>query len=142
MLAEVDGVPHPKLTDFGVSRVPRDSGLEHGAQSVLTTRAGMFVGTPEYVSPEQARGIPDVDSRADIFAMGVVMYEALTGSMPFQAHAIGDLIIRIVSMDHRPATELGVPTDASAIIDRALAKDPEDRYQTATEMRAAIHGLK
>jgi len=141
-LAETPTGIIPKLTDFGVSRVSRRGAMEHGGRSVLTTRQNMVVGTPQYMSPEQARGLPDVDRRADIFSMGTVMYEALTGRVPFESKAIGDLVIEIVTKAHTPASGLGVAAASSSVIDRALAKDPDERFQTAAEMRDAIRALQ
>lgn len=140
-LAETPTGVAPKLTNFGVSRVSRREALEHNRPSVLTTRHGMVVGTPRYMSPEQARGLPDVDRRSDVFSMGVVMYEALTGRVPFEAEATGDLVIQIVTTAHTPASEFGASAAASSVIDRALAKRADDRYPTASEMRDAIRAL-
>ena len=88
-----DGEVRPKLLDFGVSR---DTDPTSGRRTALTTGEGSLVGTPEYMSPEQARGRKDIDHRSDIYSVGVILYEATTGRLPYDAEGVGDLIIDIV----------------------------------------------
>jgi serine/threonine protein kinase len=127
----------PKLLDFGVSR---DNDPTSGRRSGPPTGDGFLVGTPEYMSPEQARGLKDVDWRTDIYSVGVVLYEALSGRLPYRADAVGDLIIDIVSgaaprvCEVRP--EVGEPL--SEVIARAMAPDRAQRFQSAREMREAL----
>jgi len=131
-----DGV-RPKLLDFGVSR---DTDASSGRRSALTTSAGYLVGTPEYMSPEQARGLKDVDWRTDIYSLGVVLYEALTGTLPYDAEAVGDLIIAIVGGSAPSVFEVRpeVGQALSDVVARAMASDREDRFQSAKEMRVAL----
>jgi serine/threonine-protein kinase len=101
----------------------------------------MTVGTPLYMSPEQAKGSKDIDHRSDIWSLGVVLYEALSGSAP-NAHlqTIGELIIAICSTPPRPIQEVApwVPADVAAIVHTALSLDPAARYASAADMQAAI----
>jgi serine/threonine-protein kinase len=136
-LLDLDGEVRPKLLDFGVSR---ETDPSSGRRSALTTSDGYLVGTPEYMSPEQARGLKDVDWRTDLYSMGVVLYEALTGRLPFVCDAVGDLIIEIVAgsapevADLRPEVGRGL----SEVVARAMRTKREDRFQTAREMRDAL----
>jgi serine/threonine protein kinase len=131
------GALFPKILDFGISRSiePRS-----GRRSALTTRDGMIVGTPEYMSPEQARGVRSIDKRTDIYSMGCILYEALTGELPFECENVGDLIIQIVTgtaprvHDRNPA----VPQAISDVVARAMARAPDDRFQDAMEMQQAL----
>ncbi len=136
-LLDDDGEVRPKLLDFGVSR---ETDATSGRRSALTTNDGYLVGTPEYMSPEQARGLKDVDWRTDIYSAGVVLYEAMTGHLPYNADAVGDLIIDIVGggapavMALRP--EIG--ERLSAVVAKAMSVKREDRYQSARDMRDAL----
>ena len=136
LVRESDGSMFPKLLDFGVSR-----STERG-QGHTITREGIVMGTPEYVSPEQARGRM-ADVRSDIYSLGVVMYEALAGRLPFQADNPADLIVAVLNATPLPLStwrpELGATV--SDLIGRAIARDPELRFQTADEMRAALASL-
>jgi serine/threonine protein kinase len=127
----------PKILDFGISRSiePRS-----GRRSALTTREGMIVGTPEYMSPEQARGVKAIDRRCDIYSMGAIMYEALSGRLPFANENVGDLIIQIVtgSLERLDERSPEVPHEIAEVVHRAMARLPEQRYQDAGEMQAAL----
>jgi serine/threonine-protein kinase len=127
----------PKILDFGISRSiePRS-----GRRSALTTREGMIVGTPEYMSPEQARGVRAIDRRCDIYSMGAIMYEALSGRLPFANENVGDLIIQIVTGSLEKLDERcpEVPAPIAEVVHRAMARLPEHRYQDAGEMQAAL----
>ena len=134
LVRDADGV-YPKLLDFGVSRV-----VTVGGESVLPSRESVIVGTPEYMAPEQARGIAAIDRRADVFAMGVVLYEALSGKKPFEAEHVGDLILKIMTQHPMPLgalrPDLGDPL--ATVVARALAKEPDARFGDAREMRQAL----
>ena len=137
-LTEDSGGGHfPKILDFGISRSvePRS-----GRRSALTTKEGIIVGTPEYMSPEQARGVKTIDRRTDIYSMGVILYEALTGTLPFSSENVGDLIIQIVTGSAPPVHELNgnIPEALSDVVATAMSRGPENRYQTAVEMQEAL----
>ena len=131
------GVVYPKILDFGISR---SIDPPHGPRSALTTREGVIVGTPEYMSPEQARGVKQIDYRTDLYSMGVVLYESLTGKLPFVSENVGDLIIKIVTGSAPPVHELtpSVPRAVSDVVARAMARLPGDRFLDAAEMQDAL----
>lgn len=118
-----------KIVDFGIARV-EDSTM---------TKTGMVLGTPSYMAPEVLRG-GRVDHRADMWAVGVVLYELLRGLRPFDAPTIAALVYKIVHEPPPPldTTLLGVPASVSAIVEQALAKDPADRYRDMAEMADAL----
>src|SRR5918911_1723571 len=118
-----------KVTDFGIAR--------SGASQM--TEAGSIVGTAQYLSPEQARGAP-VDPRSDLYSLGIVMYEMLTGKVPFTGETPVEIAMKHLSQIPEPPSELRpeVPHDLDAVVMRALAKDPEQRYGSAEEMDADL----
>jgi hypothetical protein len=119
------------VTDFGIAR-------SAGATRLTTT--GMSVGTPKYMSPEQARA-KDVDGRSDIYSLGIVGYECLTGNPPFDAgDALGTLMKHIQAPLPRPSFESDADEALFAVIERMLAKHPEDRFRDADELIAALGG--
>ncbi len=126
----------PKLLDFGVSR-----STERNAGHTIT-REGIVMGTPEYVSPEQARGRM-ADHRSDIYSLGVVIYEALAGRLPFQADNAADLIVAVLNAVPLPLyslrPDLGQPF--SDLVHKTMARKPEDRFQSTEEMRNALFAL-
>src|SRR6185369_12149303 len=98
------------------------------------------VGTPYYMSPEQARGMSAVDARTDIYAMGVLLYQAITGQVPYQAETFNELLFKIV-LEVAPPPQTYAPEldpDFAAIIQRAMAREPTQRYQACTEFRDAL----
>jgi serine/threonine protein kinase len=118
-----------------------DFGILRSARSAETfTRAGVVMGTPQYMSPEQAMGARDVDHRADLYALAVVLFECLTGTLPFE----GDSELKIIQMQaHSPPPELitrapWAPQVVSDVVKRALAKKPEDRYGSGRELVQAL----
>jgi serine/threonine-protein kinase len=136
LLASRHGGPEfLKLLDFGISKF---SDL-HGAVSSMT-RTGAVMGTPYYMAPEQAKGSRQLDHRVDLYAVGVVMYEALTGKVPFDAETFNELLFKIVLETPRPIEELapGMDPNLCAIVRRAMAREPNERFQTAEEFRGAL----
>jgi serine/threonine protein kinase/tetratricopeptide (TPR) repeat protein len=125
-----------KVLDFGLAKILEKEGEETETHLTMT---GMVMGTPASMAPEQARG-ERVDHRSDIFSFGVVMYELATGSIPFKGKTRADVISALLKETHTPALELNkeIPSRLSAVIDRALAKDPADRYQSLPEMIAHL----
>jgi serine/threonine protein kinase len=131
----LDSMERAKLMDFGVAYVP----------SSTMTQTGTSLGSPRYMSPEQMLGLP-VDPRSDIFSLGVVLYEMLTRRTPFES--AGDttvfaLMHRIAGSPHPPLRQIDaqIPAGFERIVDRALAKNPEQRYQRAGELAAALRRM-
>jgi tRNA A-37 threonylcarbamoyl transferase component Bud32 len=129
-----------KVLDFGIAKVTSDEG--DGGRAL--TRTGMIFGTPEYMSPEQAKG-ERVDTRVDIYAVGVIMYELLTGRVPFTADTfMGILTKHMFEAPAAPSTivpDANIPPDVEAIILKALQKDREYRFQTMRDMAKAIEAV-
>jgi len=121
-----------KVLDFGLAKLFDRGEGDAGAE---LTRTGAVLGTPSYMSPEQARG-ERTDHRSDIFSFGVVLYEMATGCAPFKAKSQPETLNAVINQPHAPVTELNkeVPSGLAAIVDRALAKDAADRYQSMEEM--------
>ncbi|MFO0593230.1 MAG: protein kinase [Polyangiaceae bacterium] len=125
-----------KVLDFGISKVAR-----HGEAPVQTlTKQGTVLGTPFYMSPEQAQGLPDTDGRADLWSTGAILYECLTGRAPHTGGSYEAVIVSICSKDapdvrmHNPA----VPETIAKVISKALARDRDERFATAREMSDAL----
>ncbi|MCZ6756032.1 MAG: protein kinase [Gemmatimonadetes bacterium] len=126
---------HAVLTDFGVARA---IGEARGDDRLTAT--GMGVGTPGYMAPEQAAGERHVDARADVYALAVVAYEMLAGAPPFEGDTPQAVLAAHLTQDPSPVkdTRPDTPAEFDAAIAKALAKRPEDRFQTAAEFRDAI----
>lgn len=132
-----DGSLRVRLLDFGVcaaATAPKDE---------RDREIGRVYGTPSYVSPEQASGDPDVDARADVFGLGVVMYEALTGKLPFSGSNVSALLRRIIREDAPRAAlarhDLDIAFDE--VVATALARDPEDRFPSMRSFSRALTAL-
>ncbi|HEX5101736.1 MAG TPA: serine/threonine-protein kinase, partial [Polyangiaceae bacterium] len=121
-----------KVIDFGISKVATSGGE-------ALTKTGMVMGTPDYMAPEQARG-DKVDARADIYAVGAILYRALTGKKPFEGlDPMATLTAVLTQEPDRPtAIEPGIPLALELIVQRAMAKSPKDRYQTMEELEADL----
>jgi serine/threonine protein kinase len=125
-----------KLCDFGIAKVARQTLPRSFAHRL--TEEGMVMGTPEYMSPEQAQGHA-VDGRSDIYAVGVVLYHLLAGQTPFTADSsVGIALQHVSEMPVPPSHHRNVHPGLEAVCLRALSKRPEDRFQTAREMRKAL----
>ncbi|HET7694128.1 MAG TPA: protein kinase [Vicinamibacterales bacterium] len=126
-----------KVLDFGLAKLTARAASE--ATASFATLPGTVVGTLAYMSPEQAEGRP-VDARSDVFSLGAVLYEMLTGRRPF-AHTSDLALVAAILRDDPPPIRTvnpAVPADVARIVDRALAKDPASRYRDAGELRAAL----
>jgi eukaryotic-like serine/threonine-protein kinase len=125
------------VADFGLA-------LPHGDGDAETrmTKAGVSVGTPYYMSPEQAGGQPDVDTRTDIYALGVVLYEMLAGQPPFTGATVQSVFKKVMAEEPRPLVEhrKSIPPHVDAAVAKALEKLPADRWQTAAQFAEALTG--
>jgi tetratricopeptide (TPR) repeat protein/tRNA A-37 threonylcarbamoyl transferase component Bud32 len=130
----VTGHGQVKIMDFGLAKLPGQTRL---------TKTGTTVGTIAYMSPEQAKG-EAVDARADVFSLGVVFYEMLTGALPFAGEHEAAVIYSIINVDPKPLADHGVsyPEGVQHVLDKALEKDPEDRFQSAGELLEALSNLR
>jgi serine/threonine-protein kinase len=131
-----------KILDFGISKI-----FDTGHNFTLT-RTGTVVGSPAYMSPEQAAGREDIDGRADIWSLGVVMYEALTGTLPHQAANYNALMVRILTQDCDPVMtrKTDLPPGVCAIIDACLKRERDQRTNSAgllaTQMESALREMR
>jgi serine/threonine-protein kinase len=128
----------PKVLDFGVSKATNARDGEFAR-----TQTGAVLGSPAYMSPEQAQGDTDIDGRSDVWSLGVILYEALTGQVPFDAPNYNALMVAIMAKPHTPVRELNpaIPPELSAVIDAALAKDRAQRIGTARELADRLEGV-
>ncbi|HEX3469691.1 MAG TPA: protein kinase [Silvibacterium sp.] len=133
VIVQPDG--HAKIVDFGIARV-QSSNAETGL-----TRTGNVIGTIHYIAPERLRGQP-FDGRSDIFSTGVMLYLLLTGALPFSGEDM-TVLQKLVNEPHPPLTThiSGYPPYLDTVLDRALAKDPEQRYATAEEFAADLRAV-
>src|SRR5687768_1212683 len=152
LVHDVDGVPQPKVIDFGVAKALDD----RDANDPLATRAGQLVGTPAYMSPEQAAGAAGVDTRTDLYSLGVVLYELLAGALPFDPTSFhgadsGRIARQIIETDPpRPSTRITSPQahggadattlrrrlqgDLDRVVLKAIHRDPAQRYPTVAAL--------
>jgi serine/threonine-protein kinase len=137
-----DDTDFVKVLDFGIAKV-ESSGSSDGPPSKVLTKVGAVIGTPHYMSPEQALG-QDVDGRSDLYAVGIILFEMLTGHRPFQGGAVTQIrqhvLVDVPQLP--PEVAAKVPPRAATILARLVAKAPEGRYADASELIAAIDGLR
>jgi Tol biopolymer transport system component/tRNA A-37 threonylcarbamoyl transferase component Bud32 len=130
----IDTEGNTRIMDFGIARSLEAKGL---------TGAGVMIGTPEYMSPEQVEG-KEVDQRSDIYALGVVLYEMVTGRVPFEGDTPFSIAVKQKSEIPRPPKEINdqIPEDLSRVILRCLEKEKEKRYQSAEELRSELENIE
>jgi serine/threonine-protein kinase len=139
MVITARGKDTVKVVDFGIAKAV---GADGGAQKV--TKTGFVVGTPEYMSPEQLAGDP-VDGRSDLYSLALVFYRMLTGGSPFPADSQQETMIKRLTDDPLPLAsarpDVRFPAQLQRVMDRALARTPEDRYASAAEFARDVRGL-
>lgn len=125
-----------KILDFGISKFNTLGG------EFSMTRTGAVMGTPYYMSPEQAKGARELDQRADLYAVGVILYECSSGRVPFQAQTFNELLFKIVLEEPPPLRDLqqNLDEDFIAVVSKAMAREASERYQSAAEFQSALHG--
>src|SRR5262249_9140783 len=128
-----------KILDFGLAKLTQRESSEVDPEAstkmLLNTTPGIVMGTVAYMSPEQARGLP-VDARTDIWSLGVVVYEMISGRQPFSGPTTTDVIISIAEREPAPLSTSvpGIPIQLDRIVKKTLAKDRDERYQTAADL--------
>jgi hypothetical protein len=139
LVMDVDGQPVPKVIDFGIAKALGNSDAETLQASLALTREGMVVGTPQYMSPEQAGSMPDVDTRSDIYTLGVILYELLTGQTPLSPEQMRkrgfDEVLRLIREEEikRPSSRVGPLT-------KAAQKGATGRYANSKTLNASLRG--
>src|SRR6188474_431046 len=125
-----------KLLDFGISKFNQLS----GDSGFSMTRTGAVMGTPYYMAPEQAKGARDLDHRVDLYAAGVILYEAITGEVPFNADTFNELLFKIVLEAAKPVEQVvpNIDPNFAAIVNKSMAREPAARFQNAREFQQAL----
>jgi len=136
-----DGVV--KVLDFGLAKLTEQKGDDLEAATLVNTKQGIVMGTAHYMSPEQARG-QKIDERTDLFSLGAVLYEMVAGRVPFEGKTMTDVLASILRVEPAPLNQSasGTPTELERIVDKALRKDKEERYQRAQELLSDLKDLK
>jgi serine/threonine protein kinase/tetratricopeptide (TPR) repeat protein len=130
---------HATVADFGIAKAVSDA-----SGSGAFTTSGITLGTPGYMAPEQVAASPSIDSRADIYAMGIVMYEVLTGELPFKASTAQQLLAAHVTTPPEPITNRcpELPASVAQLVMRCLAKEPDERWQSAEDLLEAVDAIQ
>jgi serine/threonine protein kinase len=137
LACQKDAPPVVKIIDFGISK------FTQGDLDKWRTKTGSILGTPAYMSPEQARGSASLDHRTDLYSMGTILFEMLTGGLPFAGSNFAEYLSAMLIEEPRSpqSVHAGFPIEAEPLVRRALAKDPNQRFQNATEMLDALIAL-
>jgi eukaryotic-like serine/threonine-protein kinase len=135
-----DGSDVAKVVDFGIAK------FTDSKRPASATRTGSVLGTPYYMSPEQARGLRTVDFRSDLWSVGVIAFRCMTGHLPFEGEAVGDVLVKLCTAPMPVPSQLvnDLPPGFDAWFARALTREPEGRFQSASELGtslAAVCGL-
>ena len=130
-----------KILDFGIAKLSSPTSTEKEAPTAIqsNTQAGMIIGTPQFMSPEQARG-KGVDHQTDIFSFGVVLYQMLSGASPFARETVGDVIAAVLTEEPPALTD--VPRELAEIIGKTLQKEKRNRYRTAKDLLRDLREVK
>ena len=145
VIRDVDG-RYPKLLDFGISKLSEpmpQTSVRPPSRAKQITTTGTTLGTPWYMSPEQLRGRRDLDGRADVYSVGVILYEWLTGRVPYEHDNLAELALQVASGSAPPLVSLRpeLGHNLSSVIAKALSPEPEGRFSSAAEMRDALVAL-
>jgi serine/threonine-protein kinase len=134
-VVDVDGRPFVKILDFGISKFDQNQ-----TGGMALTKEGAAMGTPYYMSPEQIRGVSNLDARADVYALGVILYECLAGKRPFESDVLTHLAILIHAGDHQPLEQIrhDLPPGFADLVRHAMASDRDKRMQSALELRQRL----
>src|SRR3989441_876672 len=132
-----------KVLDFGLAKLTERPIADSAASTLIGTDPGMIIGTAQYMSPEQARGL-DMDARTDIWSLGVMLYEMITGHVPFEGATKSDIIASILEREPQPLISHSpdLPTELWRIVRKTLRKDREERYQTIKDLGLDVKNLR
>jgi eukaryotic-like serine/threonine-protein kinase len=138
-IAREGGHEVTKVLDFGIAKLIEQSPASPAGSG---TNTGIILGTPNYMSPEQARGQRTVDHRSDLWSLAVLAFECLTGRQPFESLSVGDLVVKICTAAPLvPSAVASVPAGFDDWFARGVSKDPENRFASATQMADELHAL-
>ena len=131
-----------KVLDFGLAKLLQQDASDSEASTLVNTADGIVLGTLSYMSPEQARGL-ELDARTDVWSLGVVLYEMVTGRQPFEGTTRGDILASVLDHDPAPLARYSpkVPAELERVITKSLAKDPNERYQTVRDLLVDLKNL-
>jgi eukaryotic-like serine/threonine-protein kinase len=134
-----DDEPIAKVLDFGIAKMQGSPGASSGGLT-SSTKTGAVLGTPFYMSPEQARGLRNVDHRADVWSLGVIAFKCVTGKLPFDGESVGDLLVKICTSPVPVPSQLygGISPNFDAWFLRALEREPDRRFANVTELADAL----
>jgi serine/threonine-protein kinase len=132
-LQDIDGELHVKVLDFGVAKLPTKKGID-------VSVSGLVVGTPHYMSPEQLRNSKHVDAQSDLWSLAVVVYQGLTGALPFPGRSVPEVVAAVTAGKFPPPTRVreGLPPEVDGWFERAFSQKPEERFASAREMSDAL----
>ena len=137
-----------KILDFGLAKLTEirapDTDLEAQTQKLLKTSPGLIMGTACYMSPEQTRGLANVDARADVWSLGVVLFEMFAGRPPFEGNTVSDMIASILKTETPPLSQFvtDCPPELERIVTKALKKDRDERYQSMKDLALDLKSLR
>jgi serine/threonine-protein kinase len=137
LVHQPDQPPTVKLIDFGLSKITT------GVVDQLRTQTGSVMGTPAYMSPEQARGATNLDHRTDLYSLGTILFEMLTGGSPYSGANFNEFFANLLTEEPRGPRDVypAFPVEAEPMVRKAIRKHPDERFQSATEMLEALANL-
>jgi serine/threonine-protein kinase len=137
LVHQPDEPPVVKIIDFGLSKITTSS------PDMSCTQTGSILGTPAYMSPEQARGVSKIDHRSDLYSVGTILFEMLTGALPYSGQNFTEFFAKLLTEEPRSPREVfpAFPVEAEPILRKALRKNPDERFQSAVEMLEALKTL-